>query len=132
MPFIIAKDAPTKWNQSRRLYYLVENYRIGTKIKRKTILVLGEARTLEEYLHATQQEGMKVRKRLTATEVTFDRFCKLGVVPALHNPRYPTRFRKKFLKFIEDDKKTLEEYGEKIKETQLIIDSTPDILNNKP
>lgn len=132
MPFIIAKDAPTKWNQSRKLYYFVENYRFGTKIKRKTILALGEARTLEEYLHVTQQEEMRVKKRLAETEATFDRFCKYGVVPALHNPRYPTLFRRKFLKFIEEDKKILEEYGEKIKEIQLIIDSTPNVFDSKP
>ena len=55
MAFIISKISKTR-NNSKILYYLVENYRDGKKIKRRKISTLGEYCNLTDLLENLQKE----------------------------------------------------------------------------
>ncbi len=68
MAFVISKKSQ-KYGKLRELYYLVESYRVGNNVKRKTLLKLNEHKTLAELLAAAElqetvwQERLQIRKQ---------------------------------------------------------------------
>ncbi len=82
MPFIISKLS-SRNGKSRKLYYLVENYRLGTKTKRRILVKLGENKTLNQYLNFLQEEKTQTLKRLDRFNFDLENFIKNGKVPPL-------------------------------------------------
>jgi len=52
--FVINKKSKS-YGVTRQLDYLVENYRDGNKVKRRTLLPLGECTNLHEFLDLTER-----------------------------------------------------------------------------
>ncbi len=70
--FIIHKKFKTR-RGDRKLYYLVRNYREGKKIKRCTILPLGESSNLLEALQSICEQKESVLHRLLKLENDLNR-----------------------------------------------------------
>lgn len=75
MAFIISKKS-TWGGETRLLYYLVENYREGNKIKRKTLLKLNKQNNLSEILQSTKQEEAKLLLELKTCKEKLDSITK--------------------------------------------------------
>lgn len=54
MAFVIKKRSK-RYGVTRPLYYLVESYRDGSKVKRRTLFALGECKTLREFIELTEK-----------------------------------------------------------------------------
>ena len=55
MAFIVCKKS-RRHGEARDLFYLVENYRDGGKVKRRTLIGLGESTTLQDAVASIQKE----------------------------------------------------------------------------
>jgi len=68
MAFIISKSS-IKRGESRNLYYLVENYREGKKIRRRTIYKLYQYKNLDELFTQTQKAESEYKKLLEVENI---------------------------------------------------------------
>lgn len=67
MSFVISKKS--SWHgQETKLYYLVQNYRVGNKIKRKTLMKLGQNPNLQAALANIQEKIKESSARLEKTK----------------------------------------------------------------
>jgi len=107
MAFIISKKS-TLWGKTRKLYYLVENYRDGNKIKRKKLLNLNECKSLAEFFNSTEQEEAELLNRLNKYEKELDDFIKYGKTPPFSFGS-PYRIRQRLDMSIEQAKADLKE-----------------------
>ncbi|HIH13442.1 TPA: hypothetical protein HA242_07000 [Candidatus Woesearchaeota archaeon] len=82
MAFIISKKSRL-WGQERRLYYLVESYREGDKVKRKTLLALKEHKSVAELLSHVEQKKARELDRVMQIKGKLDDFLQHGKLPAL-------------------------------------------------
>lgn len=80
MAFVISKKSNER-GEIKKLYYLVQNYRDGDKIKRRTLLSLKEYKTVAELLEATEQEYEYLVNRLRKFEKEREDFLKYGKTP---------------------------------------------------
>ena len=72
MAFIVNKKSVAD-GQEKLLYYLVENYREGNKVKRKTIFRLRSNATLDEFLAVMQRREIGILGRLAHVEEQFSK-----------------------------------------------------------
>ena len=111
MGYILAKQSPLN-GVKRNLYYVVESYRDNGKIRRRTLLNLGEAQDTSQALVSINLE----RKRLTE-EIEKDR-------EKIAHPKmdyYGRPFTKPFVQDLAKNRNKLKELGiyeEKVKEMQ--------------
>lgn len=114
MAFVISKKSANTGN-TRNLYYLVENYRDGDKIKRDTLLKLHEFKNLEEYLHYMEQEEIRYQKILDLFVKQLEDFLTKNLVPRIVMYRFPSEIRRKLIKRIKGAEDNLEECRSEIK-----------------
>jgi len=67
MAFVISKKSK-KRNRDTTLYYLVESYREGKKIKRRTILALGDAQNIAGHLENLENKKLVYEKEIARFE----------------------------------------------------------------
>lgn len=82
MVFIISKIS-TKYGKEHKLYYLVNNYRVGNKIKRQTLLRLRNYSSLNDLLKATEQNKIRLINKLNKriqTSVGFEKYEKVPFI----------------------------------------------------
>lgn len=77
MAFIIHKKS-NKWGQETELYYLVENYREGKKVKRRTLLHLFVSKSVEEFLIKTESQEAPLLESLKVSVSKLEAFIKSG------------------------------------------------------
>ena len=65
------------------LYYLVTNYREGTKIKRRTLLKLNECKTPQELLNKMNREKTELTTRLNRFENDLNEFLTSYKIPKM-------------------------------------------------
>lgn len=116
MAFILSKPSRRK-GEIRQLYYLVRSYRIGKNSKRKTILILGKYKTVEEYLESVEQEYKDTKDRLRRFKKELDDFKKYGKVPSfVFGSAYNIRKRLEWsVGYTKTDVKTLQKKVKEIK-----------------
>jgi hypothetical protein len=77
MEFIIHKKS-NKWGQETELYYLVENYREGKKVKRRTLLHLFGIKSVEEFLIKTEKQEASLLENLMVSVGRLEAFIRSG------------------------------------------------------
>lgn len=82
MAFIINKKS-SRNGKIRILYYLVENYRVGKKVKRKKLLDLHECKNLSELLQAIKDKKVKIMQRLIENQNKVEYIIQTGKNPPL-------------------------------------------------
>lgn len=80
MAFIISKKSKRN-RQLRKLYYLVENYRQGKKVKRKTMLPLKEYNSVAELLKYEERQKAQVLEKIVHIKNTMDDYRQHGKLP---------------------------------------------------
>jgi hypothetical protein len=75
MSFIISKTS-TSHGESRKLYYLVQNYREDNKIKRRTLLKLNENVDLSAFFEKTLQEERNILDNLSKAKESFKKLLE--------------------------------------------------------
>lgn len=75
MAFIVSKISKFG-DKVRKLYYLVENYREGNKVRRRAILRLGESPSLTEALQCIQAKEKTVLHKSSELENRLERVKK--------------------------------------------------------
>lgn len=80
MAFIISKTSQRHGNQ-RKLYYVVENYRIGKKIKRRTLLRLNEQNDPIDFI-------LQLKNKITQLSAELET-CKKKLEELLKNDNQP-------------------------------------------
>lgn len=118
MAFIISKESNER-GQTKRLYYLVENYREGNKVKRKTLLALKEHRTVAEFLKSVEQEYTRLVNRLHKFKKELDDFIKYDKIPPFSFGS-PFHIRKRLDFAIEQTRNEVEVYRKKIDEIKKV------------
>lgn len=82
MAFIIRKKSH-RYGTTQTLYYLVNNYRIGNKIKRKTLVRLGICSNIYEYSRLIEEKEVSLLKKLAMSDITLERCEKYNKKPDL-------------------------------------------------
>lgn len=106
MAFIISKKS-SRWKKERNLYYLVENYRDGSKVKRKTLLALKEYNSVAGLLVFTEQKRIRLSNQLQKRIERLKDYAKTGktsspLPPTIHTGRI-------MLRFVEETKAEMEQ-----------------------
>lgn len=109
MAFVINKQSKRN-GQIRKIYYLVENYRKDNKVKRKTLLTLGECKTVAELLVLIEKKEASLMDRLTNNERKLDEFLKTGNNPFSFGSPTDTQkmIKQNLVKYVERAKKDLQ------------------------
>lgn len=109
MPFIISKTSK-RHGRERKLYYFVENYRNDNRVKRETLLKLGENKNLQEHLEFAENKEVEAKKRLERSVSIFEGFKYQHKVPVLMAHQHPSRIWKNLNYWVEKDKKEVERW----------------------
>jgi hypothetical protein len=104
----ITKKTSSRWGKTRNLYYLVANYREDNKIKRETLLKMGESKSLIELLEFTEREENELLNSLNRNEKLLDDFINHNKAPKLMS-RSPTIVYKNLTWWVENAKNELAE-----------------------
>jgi len=80
MAFIISKKSRSN-GKERQIYYLVENYREGKAVKRRTLLALVECKSTLELFEAIQRKERRLQDRLNQFQRELEEFITLGKMP---------------------------------------------------
>ena len=117
MAFIITKKSKGH-GQVRKLYYLVENYREGKKVKRKKLLALGLYNTVSQLLEATKQEETHLINALKQCEEKLTEYLATGKYPHPYPSDRSWQVDRRMKKFVEQAQIDLKMCQEKIIEIQ--------------
>lgn len=85
MAFIISKTS-TGWGKTRRLFYLVENYRVNGKVKRRCLLSLRGFTSVADYLTVLLREEKRLQEVVSQTHFK-----------NIYGERYAKNAREKYL-----------------------------------
>lgn len=80
MAFVISKKS-TYRGQETHIYYLVENYRVGNKVKRRTLVALGFQKTLENYLRVVSRYENRSLEDLAKAKKELYELIEYGRLP---------------------------------------------------
>lgn len=118
MAFIISKKS-RRWGNERNLYYLVESFRDGNKVRRKTLLALREHKTVVELLTSTEEKYLRLTTQLQKRIERLENYTKSGVTSS---PLPPTTHTGRMLVgFVEKTKAELEQCQSEIEKIKSFL-----------
>ena len=117
MAFIISKTSLRDGNR-RSLYYVVENYRVGKKVKRRTLLCLKEKGNPYEALQQLKAQQLKLSSELET--------CKKSLEQLLKNENQPFFYmlKRQLTSAIEQKPKLIAECQLKIEILEKVVPKT--------
>jgi len=109
MAFIISKSS-NRHGKNRKLYYLVENYRDGNKVKRETLLKLNECKNLSELLEFVEREEADAIRRFNRNKADLEAFILHRKVPVLMGYRHTSQIKRNLTMWVDLAKADVEKW----------------------